>query len=83
MRRALVADDAAAMRDTWRHILDPARPEAGEMEALARDQSFELTCRIRHAHGSLDQVRERGRRTSPPEQTRAVLEGFIADLPQT
>lgn len=70
----------------WGRIIHPddqARVSQTVWDALAQDRPFELTYRIRHADGSLRQVWERGRRTSPPDATPVVLEGFIAYIPQT
>lgn len=75
-----------ARRLDWADIIHPddrERVTATVFEALAQDRPFELTYRIVHADGGVREVWERGRRTSPPEQAPAVLEGFIAYIPKT
>ncbi len=64
------------------HPQDRARVKREVALGLEQSASFWLSYRIVRADGNICQVWERGRRTSPPGQVPAVLEGFIAYAPE-
>lgn len=64
------------------HPQDRARVKREVALGLEQSASFWLSYHIVRADGNICQVWERGRRTSPPGQVPAVLEGFIAYAPE-
>jgi len=76
---ALEADEVSWGEDVL-HLDDRERVWADVRDALATDDSFEVTYRIVTADGTTKWMWERGREVTTPDDEPNVLEGFITDI---
>ena len=77
------ADLVANRTVAYEEIMDPADRDAVRRtveDAIAHRRPFEMSYRIRTAHGDHKWVWERGRGVFSPEDELVALEGFISDI---